>query len=109
MLSTLGMFTLSHGVFFTGGIFFRKNALMRTIFAFLAYAALVSLGTGVFVFSSGSEKMLLTLAMSAAGLGVTDTIFSSVQGLERVLWCGVLPLLLYIAAYFSATENEVRE
>jgi hypothetical protein len=107
LLSTLGYYVTAHSIFFAGGLFFRGNALVKTLLASLGYA--FALGIVFLAFSAAgvAEKVSFDLSFPGNVDGVSTAV-TTATSVSRVAWTAVLPLFLYVAAFFRARENEVR-
>jgi hypothetical protein len=99
---------MSHALYFAGGIFIRKNALIKTSFLFLLYMALITACSMMLIFAGGGQLLGFHLGM-LAGVDNWGEALETSLGMVRLAWFVLLPLGLYAAAYFRARENEVRE
>jgi hypothetical protein len=109
LLNSLQSFFVFHSIYFLGGVRFRKNAFLKTIFSMIGYMF------GVFclfmiLLSTGFLKDLfadvsLPQIFEKISRGPQDGIGLS---LIKISWTIVLPVLLYISAYFHSDEFEAR-
>jgi hypothetical protein len=106
-------FLAVHSAFFCGGIFFKGNAFIKTLVSLLTYAfGLYALVGGLILWGAtprgifqpgGTIPTDIPERIEAAGQA-----FAFAESATMVGWLIVMPLFLYLAAYFRTVEHEVR-
>jgi hypothetical protein len=105
--SELEMYLVTHSVFFAGGVFFKRNVIIKTILSSTAFAAaaglvvLVLVSAGVIPRSTFTLERLIEFQGAGSGSSFGKRVF-------HVAWFYVLPVFLYAAAYRRSGRNEAR-
>jgi hypothetical protein len=106
--STAGTFVTAHAIFFTGGLFYRSHASIKTLLTMAIYAA--GLGALALAFAAtgvaGAWEELPAILDQGFGVDGVENGLRALGVSWRVAWHGLLPLLLYAAAYHLSVENE---
>lgn len=99
-------FILMHAIFFTGGLYFRKNPVLKSIFAMHGYVAILALVGGLISYAGykvfRSEGM--SMVHSILGAVAKDAPLSSPA--VYLSWYVLFPALLYLCAFFRSQEIE---
>jgi hypothetical protein len=103
--SSLPKFIAAHSAFFAGGIFFRKNPIFKTVLValtitLLLFATKISIGV-----SGALHNDAFDLGMNFGSL--QKDLPTALWG-NMIAWLGVMPIGLYLAAYFRNADNELR-
>jgi hypothetical protein len=106
--AALAVFFFLHALFFSGGIFFRRSAALKTMFSCLGYFGVLGFASLVVALVGGIQKVAFD-ANLLVGFYSTPPAFNTYFTVARILWLGFFPLLLYLATFFRTVENEVRE
>lgn len=107
LVQSFGLYFPVHGIFFAGGIFFKRNPLVKSILAAMVYGGALSFLAVVLTFVGVGNKVSYDLGQLLNAEGVSGG-FDSTKLAVQCAWLLIFPVLLYVAAFFRACENEVR-
>lgn len=105
--TSLGYYLLLHAPMFCGGIFFRSLPLPKTLLSIVAYSGAFSLLFVLVALNRTGVSQDATMALIALITQMGQAV-AQAKNAALVFGFGLLPGLLYAAAYFRAVENELR-
>lgn len=111
-MSDVPLFVIYHSIVFAGGLFFRENILLKCAISAMGYLATIAVFSAILIGTSIlkhiSTSMQNTGHLQDSIVNLQSNFFTNSLIVAFVSWKLIAPTLLYVAAYFKASELEVR-